>query len=108
MTGLTRKEELILLTIRVLKRDAYLVAIGDHLAKMLRVRVTLPSVHIPLRRLEKAGFIESELGEGTTVRGGRRKKIYRITPSGFAALVEHKRLSEAFWAASPVPDGQKS
>ena len=107
MKGLTRKEELLLLTIRALGRDAYLVAITDRLAKVLDERVTLPSVHIPLSRLERAGLIDAELGEGTAVRGGRRKKIYRITEAGSRALREYKRISESLWAARPNPAGQK-
>lgn len=97
MKGLTRKEEVILLAVRFLGRDAYLVAITDHLEKVLRERVTLPSVHIPLNRLEKLGYIESELGEGTPVRGGRRKRIYSLTKSGIEALIEYRRISETLW-----------
>lgn len=107
MKGLTRKEELILLTILALKRDAYLVAITDRLTEAVGERVTLPSVHIPLSRLERAGLITAELGEGTAVRGGRRKKIYRVTEAGFKALHEHKRISDTFWAAYLKWDGQR-
>jgi PadR family transcriptional regulator PadR len=101
MKGLTRKEELLLLTIRSLRRDAYLVLITSHLAKAIGERITLPAVHTSLRRLEKLGYIDSELGEGTAVRGGRRKKIYRVTTAGYSALVEYRRISELLWTAPP-------
>ena len=107
MKGLTRKEELILLAIRSLERDAYLVAITDHLSKVIHERVTLPSVHIPLSRLEKMGFIEAELGEGSAVRGGRRKKIYTLTKLGVEALAEYKRISEVLWTHQAKPVRQK-
>ncbi|MBN1271830.1 MAG: helix-turn-helix transcriptional regulator [Candidatus Aminicenantes bacterium] len=107
MKGLTRKEELILLTIRALDRDAYLVAITDHLASAVGERMTLPSVHVPLTRLEKMGYIASELGEGSPVRGGRRKKIYRITKAGYRALNEYKRISENLWEAVSSQTGRK-
>ena len=77
MKGLTRKEELIMLSILNLQKDAYLIAITDHLSKITGKRVSLTSVHLPLSRLEKQGLIESEFGEATAVRGGRRKKIYK-------------------------------
>jgi len=107
MKGLTRKEELLLLTIRSLRRDAYLVAICGRLAEAVGERVTLPSIHVSLRRLEKSGLIDSELGEGTAVRGGRRKKIYSLTPAGLSALVEYKRVSESLRTAAVSLAGAK-
>ncbi len=97
MKSLTRKEEIILLSILNLKKDAYLIAIVDHLSKITGAKVSLTSVHLPLSRLEKAGLIESEFGESTAVRGGRRKKIYKLTKWGFEVLAEHKRVSDTLW-----------
>ena len=101
MKELTRKEELIMLSILGLRSDAYLVAITDHLSRILGHTIMLTSVHLPLTRLEKMGFIASEFGESTAVRGGRRKKVYRITKAGLRALGEHKRINDALWAAYP-------
>ncbi len=98
MKELTRKEELIMLSILNLRSDAYLVAIADHLSRITGLAIRLTSVHLPLTRLEKMGFIDSKLGEATAVRGGRRKKIYRITKAGFRVLGEHKRINDALWA----------
>jgi DNA-binding PadR family transcriptional regulator len=95
--SLTRKEELIMLSILNLKENAYLVAIQDHLSEVTDKKILLTSVHLPLSRLEKLGFIESEFGEATAVRGGRRKKIYRITPKGLKELNEYKRISDELW-----------
>ena len=86
MKSITRKEELILLSILQLKEDAYLIAIQNHLKKITGKKVSLTTVHLPLSRLEEQGLIEAELGEATAVRGGRRKKIYNITREGFVAL----------------------
>lgn len=97
MKSLTRKEELIMLSVLNLKKDAYLIAIVDHLSKITGKKVSLTSVHIPLSRLEKSELIESDYGEATAVRGGRRKKIYRITKLGLEALEEHKRVSDMLW-----------
>ncbi len=97
MKGLTRKEELTMLSILNLQRDAYLIAITDHLSKITGKKVSLTSVHLPLSRLEKRGLIESEFGEATAVRGGRRKKIYRVTKIGFKELTEYKRITDMLW-----------
>jgi len=97
MKGLTRIEELTMLSILNLQRNAYLIAITDHLSKITSKKVSLTSVHLPLSRLEKRGLIESELGEATAVRGGRRKKIYRVTKIGFKELNEYKRITDMLW-----------
>lgn len=97
MKSLTRKEELIMLSILKLKSNAYLIAIVDHLSKVTGKKVSLTSVHIPLSRLEKSDLIISNYGESTAVRGGRRKKIYRITDLGLEVLEEHKRISDLLW-----------
>ena len=99
MKGLTRKEELIMLSILNLRSDAYLVAITDHLSGITGRAITLTSVHLPLTRLEKTGLIASEMGEATAVRGGRRKRIYRLTKAGFRSLGEQKRINDSLWAA---------
>ncbi len=97
MKSLTRKEELIMLSILNLKTNAYLIAIVDHLSKITRKKVSLTSVHIPLSRLEKSELIASNYGEATAIRGGRRKKIYRITDLGLESLEEYKRVSDILW-----------
>lgn len=97
MKSLTRKEELIMLSILNLKKNAYLVAIVDHLSQTIEKKISLTSVHLPLNRLEKNGLLESEFGEATAVRGGRRKKIYTLTKLGFESLEEYKRISDLLW-----------
>ena len=107
MKGLTRKEELTMLSIINLQRNAYLIAITDHLSKITGKKVSLTSVHLPLSRLEKRGLIESEFGEATAVRGGRRKKIYKVTKSGFEELNEYKRITDMLWTSYSISSVQK-
>jgi PadR family transcriptional regulator PadR len=107
MKGLTRIEELTMLSILNLQRNAYLIAITDHLSKITGKKVSLTSVHLPLSRLEKKGLIESEFGEATAVRGGRRKKIYRITKTGFKELTEYKRITDMLWTHYSMLSDQK-
>jgi DNA-binding PadR family transcriptional regulator len=107
MKGLTRIEELTMLSILNLQKNAYLIAITDHLSKITGKKVSLTSVHLPLSRLEKKGLIESEFGEATAVRGGRRKKIYRVTKIGFKELTEHKRITDMLWSNYSMPSVKK-
>jgi len=97
MKTVSRREEQIMLAIGFLKHDAYLVAIRKHLSEVMDKEWSIGAIHIPLRRMEKAGVVEAEFGEATAVRGGRRKKIYRLTETGLDALQENKRVNDILW-----------
>ena len=99
--SLTRKEELIMLSILNLDKDAYLIAIVDHISKVTGKKASVTSVYFPLSRLEELEFLKSEFGDATAIRGGRRKKIYSITKLGFEALNEYKRISDLLWQNYP-------
>lgn len=98
MKSLTRKEEMVMLAVLALEKDAYLVAITDFLSKVNGKEIGITSIHLPLSRLEKRGWISASMGEATAVRGGRRKKIYSITSQGYSVLEDHKRISDRLWA----------
>jgi DNA-binding PadR family transcriptional regulator len=95
--GLTRNEEVILLSILKLRQDAYLVAIVDHISQITGKKTSVATIYFPLSRLEEQGVVSSRFGEATAVRGGRRKKIYSVTELGFRLLEEHKRVSDLLW-----------
>ncbi len=97
MKNITRKEELVLLSILILEDNAYLIAIQEHLSRVMDRPVSLTSVHLPLSRLEKRGLIRSRLGDAEAVRRGRRKKIYRVAKRGLEALNAYKRISDDLW-----------
>jgi DNA-binding PadR family transcriptional regulator len=98
MYHLNRSEEEILLTIWNLKNDAYLVAIREQINRVLERKLTVGAVHIPLNRLERAGVIESSFGEATPKRGGRRKRIYKLTKLGIEVLKDYKKKRDKLWA----------
>ena len=98
MEYLSQREEQILLAIGYLREEAYLVALRKHLSRIVGRELSIGAIHIPLRRIEKQGLITASFGESTAVRGGRRKKIYRLTSSGLAALEESKKVSDRLWA----------
>lgn len=101
MNTLSQREEQIMLATWALKEDAYLVAIKKYLSEIFGKNWTVGAIHKPLRRLEQLGYLESYLGEATAKRGGRAKKIYKITREGLVVLTEYKRINEALWADFP-------
>ncbi len=97
MKSITRIEEMIMLSILNLHEDAYLLSIQAYLSDIFKKKVSLTSVHLPLRRLEKINYLETKMGEATAVRGGRRKKIYVVTDNGYKALEDYRNISNKLW-----------
>lgn len=100
-TNLGEFEELVMLTIAALMEDAYSVAICDELSNHTGRSVRLGVVHSVLNRLEEKGLVESELGEPTRARGGKRKRFYKLTIPGKAALVRARSLRDQLWDRIP-------
>ncbi len=91
-TYLGEFEELVLLTVGVLYEDAYAVAVTKEIKKQSGRSVNVSAVHKSLYRLEKKGMLESRLGDPESKRGGKRKRLFSITPYGKKALDESMDL----------------
>ncbi len=91
-------EELILLITASLHPDAYAVSIRKELRSKMDRNVVLSSVHTVLNRLESKGYLSSSFGESTPERGGKRKRYFKITKSGYEALQEVHSKREALYA----------
>ncbi len=94
-------EELILLMIILLKEDAYGLAIRHALRDHANRTVTIGAVHGTVNRLEKKGFIESSLGGGSDLRGGRRKRLFKITNAGQSILEKSRDEKMTLWNKIP-------
>lgn len=100
-TNLGEFQELILLTIGALHPEAYGVGIKEEILNQTGRKVTLSTVHAALVRLEEKGFVKSEFGEATNMRGGKRKRYFTITAYGVKILAEAKQQREALWNSMP-------
>ena len=94
-------EELVLLMILLLKEDAYGVAIRNALKEHANRTVTIGAVHGTVNRLEKKGYLESEFGEATAVRGGKRKRFFKVTPLGKKVLDQVMDTRKQLWDSIP-------
>jgi len=79
-------EELVLLAIIRLQKDAYGVKIRQLLEEEVRRTVSLGSVYTTLDRLEHKGYVSSFLGEATAERGGKAKRFFEVEGGGAEAL----------------------
>lgn len=85
-TNLGEFEELVLLTVGILFDNAYSVAIQKEMNQQTNRKISISAVHSAVYRLEEKGLLESRMGEQTSERGGKRKRIFNISKSGKAAL----------------------
>lgn len=91
-------EELVLLAIGVLHPDAYSVVIAEQLELETGKKITTGAVHASLQRLEKKGYVTSEMGEASAKRGGRRKRLYTITIAGSKILHDVHEVRANLWS----------
>lgn len=101
MKLLTRSEEYILLAVWKLQDDAYSIPIQEKLNEITGKEWSLGGIYMPLERLEKRGQLMSTLSESTPERGGRHKRIYKLTPTGKKALREIYEVQQTIWAGIP-------
>lgn len=94
-------EELILTMVAALQDEAYGAAIAMKIETELNREITLSAVHVTLYRLEDKGYIRSKVGGATNERGGRRKRIFTITPTGLATLKAMKESRLFLWNMVP-------
>jgi DNA-binding PadR family transcriptional regulator len=84
-------EQLILLAVARLGKGAYGVSIRHELEERADRPASLGAVYVTLDRLEAKRFVASQKGEATPERGGRRKRVFRVTREGQAALLRTHR-----------------
>lgn len=90
-------EELILLMVALLNKEAYGVSITEELKKQAGREITISAAHAALHRLEEKGFVKSRMGGASAERGGRRKRLFSITAYGRHALEELRDTRTAIW-----------
>jgi PadR family transcriptional regulator PadR len=94
-------EEIVILTIAVLYKDAYGVAIKNEIETRLSRNVSMGAMHTALVRLEDKGYIKSYDGEETEERAGRPKKYFQITALGKKAMEYSRDTRNDLWRAIP-------
>lgn len=79
-------EQLVLMATLRLGDGAYGVPIQQALHDETGRDLTLGTVHKTLARLEDKGLVASRTGDPLPVRGGRRRRYFRVTSAGRAAV----------------------
>lgn len=94
-------EELVLLMVALLQDEAYGVPIVQELQKQAGRELSISATHAVLHRLEEKGFVKSKMGGASEERGGRRKRLFKITAHGRNVLQEVYDTRAAIWKMIP-------
>lgn len=97
MDLLTRSEELLLLTVWRLQEQAYGAAIREDISKKTGKDWAIGSVYGPLDRLARRGLLSTYIGSPTQERGGRSKRVYKLTSAGVRMLSHTRDVMDLFW-----------
>ena len=101
MRLLSRKEELILLSVWKLQGKAYGVTIRELIEQSTGVSWVFGAIYSPLGRLVDMGLVESYRSDPIPERGGRSKIMYRLTREGKKALMEIQTVNNSMWSDIP-------
>jgi DNA-binding PadR family transcriptional regulator len=90
-------EELTLLMVALLDKEAYGVSITEELKKQAGREISISAAHAVLHRLEEKGFVKSRMGGSSAERGGRRKRLFNITSYGRQVLEDLRDTRTVIW-----------
>lgn len=94
-------EEIVLLTIGILYKEAYGVSIKKEIEERLSRSVSMGALHTALVRMEDKGYLKAFEGVPTPERAGRPKKFFEITALGKKAMEYSKNTRDQLWNAIP-------
>ena len=94
-------EEMVMLLAAALKEDAYAVSIANEYTLRTSNDISIPAIHTVLKRLEDKGLLRSYESAPTKERGGRKKRIYSITNTGYQVIHELRLQREQLWTLVP-------
>jgi len=94
-------EELVLLVVAVLDKNAYGISILEEIQKQTNRSLSLSAIHSALNRMEKKKYLTSQMGGETKERGGRRKRFFKVTGLGREALYEMHSTRNRLWGMIP-------
>ncbi len=94
-------EEIVLLVVAACHPEAYGVNVWEEVQVQTGRKITMSAVHATLYRLEEKGYLNSEMGGTTQERGGRRKRFFKLTPTGVHALQDIQSLRSKLWQNIP-------
>ncbi len=94
-------EEMVILIAAAMRDEAYAVSIAKEYSMQTGNEISIPAIHTVLKRLEEKGLLKSYESSPTPERGGRKKRIYQMTASGYLLISELRSQRERLWNMIP-------
>jgi len=95
-------EQLLLLALVRLGDDTYGVPIREEIEGRTGRLVSPGAIYTALDRLETRGLVRSRLGDASAERGGKRKRLYRLTARGAGAIAQaHSTMAQMAQGLKP-------
>ena len=94
---ISRSEEFLLLAIWRLRENAYGVTIRDLINKATGKTWAYGALFVMLSHLEKKGYLTSHFTDPSPRRGGKSKRIFKLSYQGISALEEVRKAYESAW-----------
>lgn len=90
-------QQLVLLAVVRLGKDAYGATIRQEIEGVAGRRVAIGTVYVTLVRLEKQGLVRSWRSAPESVRGGKAKRHFELTRRGAVALKRVREETDRMW-----------
>ncbi len=97
MKPISEFEQLVLLAVARLDRDAYGMSVSHEIDARTENSVSLAAVYSALGRLESEGLVSSWTSKPTSQRGGRAKRHFVLEPEGARALERSRTTMDRMW-----------
>lgn len=95
-------EQLVLIAILRLGEGAYAVPIRHLVLKETGIELSRGAVYVTLERLEAKGYVTSWFTEPLAVRGGKARRMFRLTAAGLGATRASKEAVDRLAAGTPL------
>jgi DNA-binding PadR family transcriptional regulator len=91
-------EQFVLVALLHLEGESYGVPIMKEIAGRTGRDVARAAIYIALKRLEAKGFVTSRIGDSTPERGGRSRRMFKLTRIGARQLRQSREAFVRMWA----------
>jgi len=98
---LSRADELVLLAIWRLSKNAYGVTIRKTVIDATNQDWSVGAIYDSLERLTNWEYLTTYQSNPTPERGGKSKRFYKITEDGMTALNELRKVQDTLWTSLP-------
>ncbi len=97
-THLGEFEQVVLLAIVRLGKEAYGVPVRAEIESRAGRRVTVGALYATLDRLEAKALVHSWFADPTPQRGGRSRRYFEVTAAGLQALADSRAMLDRMWS----------